>query len=116
VAWDRNLPVIDVTDPNYTTFDIEITLGLPNDPSYEIKRVALIKPSTSTHAFDNGQRYVVLRKAQPEIINSPSSVTWKAEVPPQWAVPPGFYFLTAVDKGNRPSPGRWILIRNSNPS
>jgi len=115
VEWDRGFPVIDVKDPAATTFEVDITLGDPNDPSYEIKRVALLKPSTSTHAFDTGQRYVVLRTEDPDVL-SPSSVRIEAQIPPEWALPPGFYFLTAVDKGNRPSPGRWVLVRNSNPS
>lgn len=76
------------------------------------ERLALVKPSSVTHAWDSSQRYVELKVEQ--IAEDPLLAdVWDVRItlPPTYFVtPPGWYLITCIDDQGRPSPGRWLFI------
>jgi len=96
-----------------------ITISLVNDdPERAFDRVALIRASSATHAWDAGQRYVELPfdvdAGQPfdEFV---IELEIPAKTPGQggsgdFIIPPGHYLLTVIDKSNVPSSGHWVRI------
>ncbi|MGQ0552432.1 MAG: galactose oxidase early set domain-containing protein [Planctomycetota bacterium] len=76
-------------------FSLEVTRV---DSESEIAWVALVKPSSTTHAFDMGQRYVQL--AQPTV-ESQSALDIVLTVPNPlnlFETPPGMYLLVVVEE------------------
>jgi hypothetical protein len=67
-----------------------------SDRAEQIRRVALVRCGSVTHAFDSDQRYVALRFQRAEgdrII---------CQAPPRGLTPPGVYMLFVVDDQGRP--------------
>lgn len=85
---------------------------------HEVDRVALIRSSASTHAWDSNQRYVELQFDPPTGPFENRLIT--AHIPPpstdlpagmgDYMLPPGFYLLVVIDKNHVPSVGEWIQI------
>jgi len=76
-----------------------------------ISRVALVRPGSTTHAFDMSQRYIVLAQTPP-IQVGPDTWQTTVEIPDSGAVaPPGWYMLTAIGGPSElPSVARWLKI------
>jgi hypothetical protein len=71
-----------------------------------IKRVALLRASSVTHAFSSDQRYVGLKFAL-----SPTGRDWIVSAPPNANIaPPGQYLMFAIDDHNVPSVGRFVHL------
>jgi len=74
-------------------------------------RVALLRPSSVTHATDVGQRYVELALAdEPQFV---SGRRWHLSVYmpiDAYYAPPGYYMLTVIDDAQIPSVAAWILL------
>lgn len=78
-----------------------------------VKRVALVRCGSVTHAFDSDQRYVALQINQfTEIIQGNDSILEVTLTSPagQGIAPPGMYMLWVIDNNNNPSQ-RAKLIR-----
>jgi hypothetical protein len=94
-----------------TTFTIEALLqgGIAGE-----FRVALTRPASVTHAFDNNQRYVVLKvNVATSFMTPPASWTLAVHLPTESqrdAVPPGYYLLTVVNAAGRPASAKWIRM------
>jgi hypothetical protein len=95
------------------TFQVNVTLSSANSI---VERVALVRTGSITHAWDMNQRYVVL---DAEIAGGTSpNFTLDVKLPSNaFAVPPGHYYLTVVEKTQMigegkwvPSPGQWIRV------
>jgi hypothetical protein len=89
--------------PEYIVYRRSFTVRSPQ--AAQIRRVALIRCGSVTHAFDTDQRYVALdfRHAGGDAL--------VADAPPHSAVaPPGFYMLWIVDDEGRPC--RWARFVN----
>jgi hypothetical protein len=70
-----------------------------------IARVALVRPSATTHSTDTEQRLVDLPFTQ-----AGDLLTVTPPANPNLA-PPGWYMLVATDTRGRPSPARWVTLR-----
>ncbi|MCX4632802.1 galactose oxidase-like domain-containing protein [Streptomyces sp. NBC_01443] len=70
-----------------------------------IKEVAVIRTSSTTHAFSSDQRYVEL------LFSVADSQHLRVIPPPSGRVaPPGVYLMFVLDSAGVPSPGRFITI------
>ncbi|HEY7286775.1 MAG TPA: galactose oxidase-like domain-containing protein [Vicinamibacterales bacterium] len=68
-------------------------------------RVVLMRAGSSTHAFDNDQRCVILD------FTRPGGSTLQVTAPPDRNVaPPGYYMLFVLDCEGVPSVGRFVLL------
>lgn len=98
----RNRPVISES-PDYVIYRRNFTVRSPQ--AAQIRRVALIRNGSVTHAFDSDQRYVALE------FSHVGSDALTVQAPPHSAVaPPGFYMLWIVDDEGRPC--RWARFVN----
>lgn len=101
------------TNPlNPLTFSIEVLLQGEGTGEF---RVALTRPASVTHAFDNNQRYVVLQVNDEDtnIDPAPAISTISVFNPTESqrnAVPPGYYLLTVVNEWGRPAAAKWIRM------
>ncbi|GEM_PF-1749170 len=95
------------------TFPVNVTLS---SASSTVERVALVRTGSITHAWDMNQRYVVLDF---DVVGGTSpQLTLDVQLPTNaFAVPPGHYYLTVVEKTQMlgegkwvPSPGQWIRV------
>jgi len=69
--------------------------------------MALIRPGSPTHAFDQNARYVPL-----SFQRDPSGTFYAVAAPPDGgAAPPGDYMLFVVDTAGVPSVARWVRVR-----
>ncbi|MGH7724236.1 MAG: galactose oxidase-like domain-containing protein [Candidatus Eiseniibacteriota bacterium] len=94
--------------PDHVTYNQQFTICTPNP---DVTKVALIKPASSTHAFNQDQRYVPLTfqycdggpPPAPKVllIDSPSSSS---------VAPPGDYLLFLVKSDDTPSIGKWVQV------
>jgi galactose oxidase-like protein len=96
---------------NQTTFQITVTMW----GGGSVDRVALLRPTSMTHAFDSGQRYIQLYRDPNIIVTSVEGLPDRNTVtvrPPYDGnfAPPGWYLLVAVDTNGVPSPGAWIHV------
>lgn len=88
------------------TFDVAL-----GETDAAIRHVALHRPASVTHSFDFNQRYVEANLIAQSSPDPSGVVSLSVTLPPSSKyTPPGWYFLTAVDRKGRPSPGRWIQI------
>jgi len=70
-----------------------------------VSRVVMMRAGSSTHAFDNDQRHVVVD------FTRPGGTTLQVTAPPNRNVaPPGYYMLFVLDCDGVPSVGRFILL------
>jgi len=70
-----------------------------------VSRVVLMRAGSSTHAFDNDQRCVVLD------FTRPGGTTLQVTAPPDRNVaPPGYYMLFILDCAGVPSIGRFVRL------
>ncbi len=95
------------------TFSIDVLLHGGNSGEF---RVALTRPASVTHAFDNNQRYVVLRvnTTLSQFVSPPSNSNLVVHLPTDLqtnAVPPGYYLLTVVNAAGRPAAAKWIRMK-----
>jgi hypothetical protein len=81
------------------------TVITPDAPS--IAKVALVRPSSVTHSFDENQRYVPLEFT----LLASSRLRITAPPGPTWA-PPGYYLLFILDANGVPSVGEFVLLGN----
>jgi hypothetical protein len=73
-------------------------------------RVALLRPSVNTHAYDSNQRYIML-PATPWTILAGDEKEFDVRMPwNHFIAPPGYYMLTVVDSLGRPSHIEWIRL------
>jgi hypothetical protein len=87
-------PDLTSTTPS-TTYGKQITINTPNAGS--IRRVALIRNGSSTHAFNADQRYVALN------FDMIDANTLTASVPTDPSVlPPGYYMIWIIDNAGLP--------------
>ena len=114
----RARPQIDATTlrdprgPNPYEQGQPISFSVSMVPGTTVQRVALIKSSSTTHAFDMSQRYVEL-----EIVGNLAGaapherdLTVNAPLNENWA-PNGFYMLVVVDDDfSTPSPAEWVRL------
>lgn len=95
-------PVI-TESPDYIVYRRSFTVRSPQ--AGQIRRVALIRCGSVTHAFDTDQRYVALN------FEHSGGDALTVTSPPHSAVaPPGFYMLWIVDDAGRPC--RWARFVN----
>lgn len=107
-------PAIDgstLLDPAVAAYDYDqqftfsVTIGATNT----VDRVALVRPGSSTHAFDASQLYVEL--PVPTLPSGGGTVSVTAFTPPNaYLAPPGYYLVVVVDSGGRPSVGQWVRL------
>jgi len=93
--------------PSVAHYGEAFTINTPNAAS--ITQVSLIRLSSTTHAFNQGQRYVRLT---PTIGSGTVTVTPPAN--PNLA-PPGYYMLFLVNSTGVPSVARMVLILPAGP-
>lgn len=117
-------PAIDET--SFSSFVVEYGQPLQfhaslvgSDPEYALKRIALLRASAATHAWDFNQRYVELTfELDPQSTHSdqilavaiPAASTGAGSG--AYILPPGDYILTVIDERHVPSPGVWIRIQH----
>jgi len=95
------------------TFDITVSLTAPSNT---VKRVALVRNGSITHAWDMNQRYVVLNHLV--FSGDWSSLTLNVSRPKGgFVAPPGYYLLTVVEETAYPgemklvpSEGVWVRV------
>lgn len=72
-----------------------------------VERVALLRAGSVTHAFDFDQRYIGLdivhREPAAVVVTGPPHVN---------IAPDGVYMVFVIDRGNVPSVGRFVTLRN----
>ena len=102
------LPVITCCSrPVISAVPTEWTYGQPIeiDTTAEVKWLSLIRPGSTTHAFDNSQRLVDM-----EILGQGGG-TVRAVTPDEPTLaPPGWYMLFLVDTAGVPSVARWVHL------
>jgi hypothetical protein len=77
-----------------------------------IKRLAMVRNASVTHAFDSNQRYIEPEIVQSFVVTGPGS-TWHLEfkVPANgFIAPPGWYMVFAIDDLDRPSLATWLHV------
>jgi hypothetical protein len=93
-------PVISAV-PTEWTYGQPVEIGTTAD----VKWLSLIRPGSTTHAFDNSQRLVDLP------ITGRTGSTVHASAPGQSTVaPPGWYMLFLVDAAGVPSVASWVHL------
>jgi hypothetical protein len=99
--------VIEGTRPMISSAPSEITYSqaFQITSSREIRMVSLIKPASTTHAFDMGQRRLELgfrKSGEGLTVNAPADRN---------LAPPGYYMLFTVDSEGVPSHAAWVKLR-----
>jgi galactose oxidase len=82
------------------------SFAIPTPDAAEIDGVALIRPSSVTHAYDMDQRYVPLaftRQSGRLTVAGPANAN---------VAPPGWYMLVIRDRRGAPSTARWMQIHS----
>lgn len=95
--------------PEELDYGMEFELACPQ--AANIRRVALIRAGSCTHAFNPDQRYLGLRFAE-----SGASRLRVIAPPDNYIAPPGRYLLFAVDDQGIPSTGTFTHIRRPRPT
>jgi hypothetical protein len=91
------------------TFEIEVTLACSEYNS--VQRIVLIRNSSTTHAFDTGQRYIELDPGEVVLGTYPNYVYQEVRAPHnKFVAPQGYYLLFVIDANGLPSEGRWVLV------
>lgn len=102
--------------PPSAPFTIDVTLTASTSV---VKRVALVRNGSITHAWDMNQRYVVLKIL--DTAGQPPNLTLTVDAPLDgFMVPPGYYLLTVVERTHDqlmspgtvivPSEGVWVRV------
>lgn len=106
-----NPPATGVLGDTSSPFEVKFRSGFES-PTPGVSRFALLRPGSVTHAFDSNQRYIELEsqevmapQGQPAV--GTYRVTWPSD---ETTAPRGWYLLTAVDLGDRPSVMSWVRI------
>ncbi len=89
------------------SIDVSVRQGLG------VKRLALVRNASVTHAFDSNQRYIEPELGTQQIVAGPGT-TWRVQfVVPRtgFLAPPGWYMVFAIDDFDRPSLATWLHIR-----
>lgn len=89
------------------SIDVSVRQGLG------IKRLALVRNASVTHAFDSNQRYIEPELGPVQVVSGPGT-TWRVNfiVPRSgYLAPPGWYMVFAIDDLDRPSLATWLHIR-----
>lgn len=81
------------------------TIGIDSPDTGTVLWAELIRPGSTTHAFDNAQRLVDL----PILATTVTGLTVRAPLSPTLA-PPGWYMLFLVDTDRVPSAARWVHL------
>lgn len=85
-------------------FEVKVTLS---DASSSVKRVALVRNGSITHAWDMNQRYVELEITL--ITGEAPNLTLLINPPVDgYMAPPGYYLLTVVEKRQAFAEGKWV--------
>jgi hypothetical protein len=103
-----SVPVIHLGgDPIDVT--VHFNIAQPPGGGDAAARFALIRNGSTTHAFDQNQRYVQL---QATVFSTAwPDVTYFITPPVDgFEAPPGNYLLTVVDKDQHPSEGLWVRV------
>ena len=94
-------------------FDVQVTLS---GTTSIVKHVGLVRSSSSTHAWDMNQRYVMLEVVLTSGTAPNLTLTLRAPLN-GFVAPPGFYLLSVVQQTTMsgegkwvPSPGKWIRV------
>jgi hypothetical protein len=108
-AWPVPNPPTGATIEYGGTFSIDVTLGCSEYNS--VQRIVLIRNSSSTHAFDTGQRYIELDPGEVVLGTYPNYVYQEVRAPhDDFVAPQGYYLLFVIDANGLPSEGRWVLV------
>ena len=105
-------PEILTTFPTELTYQEQKIIEVKIRAGNPLKRMALVRPGTATHAFDQSQRYVELEQLQTTLKPGTTDVWQVTVVMPfdGFEAPPGWYMLTAVGPLNVPSPAKWVKL------
>jgi len=79
------------------TYDVTLD-GLPPDPCSQAASLVLIKLPSSTHGWENGQKFINL-----PFKNAPSRITFTAPDMQKANIPPAFYMMFYVDCHGKPA-------------
>ncbi len=89
--------------------DVTLRVNIQGSQTGEF-RVALLRPSVNTHAYDSNQRYIML-PTTPWIVLAGDEKEFDVRMPwNNFIAPPGYYMLTVVDSIGRPSNIEWVRI------
>jgi hypothetical protein len=96
--------------PTILDAPVAITCGQPftlrTTQTQSIRRVALIRTGSVTHAFNSDQRYVActFERSGPQRL--------EVNAPPTSSIaPPGYYLLFVVNQNRVPSKGRFVRVK-----
>jgi hypothetical protein len=107
-------PEILTTFQTALLYQDEITIEVKIRAGGEVRRMALLRPGTATHAFDQSQRYVELFQPLPPTLKPGTTDVWNVRVrmpPDGFEAPPGWYMLTAIGPLDAPSPAKWVKLQ-----
>jgi hypothetical protein len=114
--YDANNRLITTDRPAITAVNPEILgYGAPFTVNYTsvspIASAVLVRPGSTTHAFDMDQRVVGLCGPAPQPACSGSGGSLALTTPPNGNVaPPGYYMLFLLDSAGVPSVSRWVQL------
>jgi hypothetical protein len=113
--YDANDQLITTARPSITAVNPEIVgyggaVSVDYTSTSPIASAVLVRPGSTTHAFDMEQRVVGLCGPSPQPACSGSG-TLSLTMPPNGNVaPPGHYMLFLVDSAGVPSVARWVQV------
>ncbi len=79
-----------------------------------VSRVALVRPASTTHGFDQNQRYVPLTIASTESVSGGTRLCVQAPAD-SFEAPPGDYLLFVLNTAGTPALARWVRVERFNP-
>ena len=114
--FDANDRLITTDRPNITgistgSVDYGATFSVSYTSTSPIRSAVLVRPGSTTHAFDMEQRLIGLCGPSPQPACSGSTGTLALTSPPNGNIaPPGYYMLFLVDNAGVPSKAQFIQL------